>query len=728
MINKRMPLALIAAATGFCANLAQVSLFRLFMGLFYGTEMHLGIFLAIWLGGISSGGLIGGKRSLQPQHLLNWFIATLAFSVLAIFSAHHFLPNPQGGFLPFLPVVTLMFTSVFPVSFFIGMLLPALLRQSNLSLGVFYSYEAVGSFFAGVFFSFILGGTASPILCLLSLPIVLVSVSLLLAPSKGKFFLLLLLAPAISWFGPGLVEQIELKYWKMANPSQKLIATKETPYQKLQLCSYYEQQSLFANGMLSGSWPMQANSEQLVHSFVTAMREYRQILILGAPPPDVIEEFIKYKDLQLTLVELDPGIIELYGYAETIKQRVKILIDDPRRFLHQTEQKFDGIMIYPVSPVTLSGNRLFTIEAFEAMKNALNQNGVLSLQVSGTENYLGSIKEQIILSTWQGLGSIFPFRSAMPGNTITFFACRSDGVLPDGVKTYMKRFRERKIPTTTFMALSFFNILQPFRVNELDKWLNRDIIARPNTDSHPESFTQQLELWNIYSGTSANSIFAKLQQINLRQILLFVIILAFLFWLTSLFLPRRASVSAITTVGVAISGATGILCEIILILLYQNSYGAAYQMTAFFFGIYMLGLASGAWLFGIRQSAQDSFTSLKLVKVLQILFTLAGIAFIKSTFVHGATGTGIAIFTIAFLDGIEFPVADRILRNLGKTSANSAGMLLFADNAGALLTGLGSGLWLLPTIGMRGSFILLATLLILNLALLLVIARNYQSE
>lgn len=728
MTSKRITLAIIAAVTGFCANLAQVSLFRLFMGLFYGTEMHLGIFLAIWLGGISMGGLIGGRWSPQPRHLLNWFVAVLSFSVLAIFSAHKFLPDPQGGFLSFYPVVTLMFTSVFPVSCLIGMLLPALLSKSKLSLGVFYSYEAIGSFFAGVFFSFILGGTASPVLCLLSLPIFLLSTSLLASPGRGKFFILLLLAPAIAWFGPKLVEQIERNYWKMANPSQKLIATKETPYQKLQLCSYYEQKSLFANGMLSGSWPMQANSEQLVHSFVTALRDYEQILVLGAPPPDVIEEFIKYQDLNLSLVELDPGIVELYDYSDAIKKRIKIIIDDPRRFVHETKQKFDGIMIYPVSPVTLSGNRLFTIEAFTAMKNALKPQGVLSLQVSGTENYLGSIKEQIILSTWQGLGRIFPYRSAMPGNTITFFACQRDEVLPDGVKTYMKRFRERKIPTTTFMALSFFNILQPFRVQELDKWLNRSIVAHPNTDSHPESFTQQLELWNIYSGTLANSIFASLQQISLRQMLLAGVIAAAIFLLASFFLTRITAISTITTAGVAISGATGILCEIILILLYQNSYGAAYQMTAFFFGIYMLGLASGAWLFGIRQSDQHSFTSLKLVKLLQILFTVVGIVFIQNQFVHGIAGTGTAIFIIAFLDGIEFPLADRILRSLGRTSANSAGMLLFADNAGALFTGLGSGLWLLPTIGMRGCFILLAVLLSLNLLVLMVITRDYQSE
>lgn len=720
-------LTLVALATGFCANLAQVSLFRFFMGTFYGTEMHLGVFLALWLAGISLGGYYGGRRTPHPTNLIYWFLFTTATSTLIIFFGHAYLPDPKGGFLPFLPVIIFMTSSVFPVSFFIGMLLPALMEKSERSLGIFYSYEAIGSFFAGIFFSFILGGVASPILCLISLPIIFFSILILLEPSKLKAFILIaLLVPGVTFYGPELLDQVEINYWKKSNPSQTLEKTVETPYQKLQLCSYHEQKSLFANGMFAGSWPMLASSEQLVHSFVTTMKNYDEILLIGAPPPDVIKEFLKYENLKLSLIELDEKIIELYGYSPEILQKVEFLINDPRRFLNETERKFNGIMIFPVSPVTLAGNRLFTIEAFSAMKRCLNPEGVLSLQVSGTENYLGSIKEQIILSTWQGLGRVFSQRSALPGSTITFFACQSENVLPQGVKEYMLRFKKRKIQTLTFLPVSFFNILQPFRVKELDQWLNRPIEARPNTDSHPESFAQQLELWNIYSGSSGNSLMQWLQQLKLREILLAISVAALIFMFICLLLKPAGAITSTLTLGVAISGATGLLSEIILILVYQNSYGAAYQMTAFFFGVYMLGLASGAWIFGRQKQNRLAFTRLKWVKLLQIIFVLAGIAFIESSLLHGAITIAAAIFLIAFLDGIEFPVADSILRNCGSSSARSAGLLLFADNLGALAAGLGSGLWLLPAIGMQGCFILLLGLLSANLLILLLMASRQK--
>lgn len=716
---------IVAALLGFSANLAQVSLFRFFMGLFYGTEMHLGIFLSIWLFGISSGGYVGGRKAPGLQTLSLMILCSIFLSAAAIYFGHSFLPDPKGGFLSFQPVIIFMAAAVIPVSFLIGMLLPALLKKSDRSLGIFYGYEAFGSFFAGVFFSFWLGGTARPVLCLISLPIPILTAGILLSPGlKKAAAMVLLVVPLIFTQGEKLAENIENSYWKVANPSQTLVATRETPYQKLQLCSYHEQKSLFSNGMFSGSWPLTDSSEQLVHCFMTALERHDQVLIVGAPPPDVIAEFLKYAPMRLTVIELDQGVIDFYDYPDEQKQKIDFTIEDPRKFFNSSNLQFDGIMIFPVSPVTLAGNRLFTSEAFIAMRERLNQRGVLSLQVSGSENYLGSIKEQIILSTWQTLKAIFPFTSALPGTNITFFASRAEDVVPVDVKGFMNRFRERRIQTATFLPMSFFNILQPFRVKELEEWLARPLKARPNTDLHPESFSQQLELWNVYSGASLNRLMEFLQKFSLRHFLIFIIIVLIVFLFLSKMMNAGKTASLTVAGGVAISGATGLLCEIILILLYQNRYGAAYQMTAFFFGIYMLGLAGGAWLFGHRQSRRPAFSRLKRVKALQIVFTLAGVILLQSASWHNAYTIAAAIFIIAFLDGIEFPVADRILRDLGNSSSYSAGLLLFADNAGALLAGLSSGLWLLPTLGMQGCFVLLATMLAANQIALFLLKKN----
>jgi spermidine synthase len=725
--DSAISLAVIAAIVGFAANLAQVSLFRFFMGWFYGTEMHLGIFLAIWLLGISLGGIVSGHKSFSPTFILNLILITTIFAFAALFCGHSLLPDPEGGFLPFQPVIIFMLACVFPVSFIVGMLLPVMINQRNESLGIYYSYEAIGGFCGGIFFSVLLGGTANSILCLLSLPVIILTALIIYKPGIIKAAVLLfLLVPLTHFQGPKLAKTIEKNYWQLINPTLKLEKNCETPYQKLQLASYYEQKSLYSNGMFSCSWPVTEAAEETVHSFVSALKNYDRILVIGAPPPDVVDEFLKYPGLSLSIVELDQTLIELFSYTKETTRKINIYNQDPRSFLNETQHKFDGIMIYPVSPVTLSGNRLFTIEALKSASNCLKPEGVLSLRVSGSENYLGSIKEQILLSTWQSLGSIFKDRFAFPGPTVTFFASQNQNVIPKDIKGYMNRFKERKIKTMTFYPMSFFNLLQPFRVKELTSWFNRPVEVKLNTDEHPASFIQQLRLWNIYSGASLNEVINWLQQINFKHLFAVLLIGTLIFaGILSLVKPATALSTSIG-LGVSISGATGLLSEIILILLYQNSHGAAYLMSALFFGVYMLGLASGAWLFGHLEQTGAAFTRLKLVKFMQIVFTLLSVLFVDMTGFHSAASIAVAIFVIAFLDGIEFPVADSILKALGKRPSTSAGMLLFADNSGALVAGLLSGLWLLPAIGFKGSFYLLGTMLTANLAVLLIISKKQK--
>ncbi len=717
-------LAIISTIAGFIANLAQVSLFRFFMGHFYGTEIHLGLFLSIWLLGIAIGGYVGGKVSIKPLLLLKLMAILPLLLISAIYLAAALLPNPGGQFISFAATALFMLLTITPGAVLLGMFIPAMIRVTGQSIGYFYSLEALGGFIGGIFFSLIIGGRADSIICLLSLPIpALAGILIESRHRRIPALLLFLAAPGVFLSAPEISSRIEQAYWqKMHGEERKLESTVETPYQKLQLSSYWEQKSLFSNGMLTDSWPLAESTESRVHTFVSALINYRQILVLGAPAPDIVDEFLKYEGLRLTVVESDSDLVALLNYSPEQLARVELVNSDPRFYLNQSEKKFDGIMLNAISPVTLAGNRLFTSEAFRAAKLMLEPEGVISLQVQGAENYLDQTLGRLIISTWQALRLEFAHCMAMPGGVITFFASQSDQVLPKGPPDFAERFARRKISTSTFFPMSFHNLLMPHRVKELEEWLKREIEVELNTDARPVSFMQQIELWNIYSGTTLDTWLPYLQQIPFWQILATFLAIASVFMLMPAFISPPAAVKTVIAGGVAISGATGILSEIILILLYQNRYGAAYQMTALFFGIYMMGLASGAMLFGKVQLHRTAITRLKLVKLLQILFAAFCIYFVSMTQQHFAALIGLMIFLIAFLDGIEFPVADSILRSSGRQAADSAGLLISADNGGALITGALSGLWLLPAIGMSNCFLLLCTALTLNLVALLIFA------
>lgn len=722
-------LAAISAIAGFSANLTQVALFRFFMGQFYGTEIHLGLFLSVWLLGIALGGYIGGKIKIQPATLVKMLAVLPLLLVGFIYFAAGLLPSPDGKFISFAPAALFMLFTVTPAAILSGLFIPALIRLTRQSIGYFYSLEAIGGFIGGVFFSLLIGGNANSVICLLSLSIPALTGVLIQARNKALPALLLLaVAPAVFVLAPLIADKIELAYWqKMHGTTRKLETTVETPYQKLQLSSYWEQKSLFSNGMLSDSWPIAESAESRVHTFVSALKNFRRILVIGAPTPDLVAEFVKYADLKLTIVENDADLVALFAYPQK-HDRIEVINSDPRFYLNQSSEKYDGIMFYSVSPVTLAGNRLFTLESFRAARERLNPEGVISLQVQGSENYLDVTLGRIIISTWQALKHEFAHCLAIPGGVITFFASNSEQALPSAAREFSDRLAIRQIVTTTFFPMSFYNQLMPHRVKELDEWLKRDIDVRLNTDAHPVSFIQQIELWNIYSGTTLGTWLHFLRQLPFARLLVGFLTIGFLVMLLPAFFNSSMAIKSVIGGGVAISGATGILSEIILILLYQNRYGAAYQMTALFFGLYMMGLASGAMTFGRIQMRNTAIYRLKIVKLLQILFVVFCIFFVEMTQLHSAAVIGLMVFTIAFLDGIEFPVSDSILRSAGRQAADSAGLLIFADNSGALVTGALSGLWLLPAIGMIGCFALLCSALVLNLIGLLLFAHRLPEE
>lgn len=716
-----------ALLTGFFANLQQVSLFRYFIGNFYGTEIHLGLFLGIWLAGTAAGGFSGGRLKLNPLALSLATVFLPIVTIATLTGGINSLPVVSGSFLAYGPVIKLMFLTVFPAAALTGMMIPTMVRVSRQSIGFFYSLESVGAFAGGIMFSILIGGITDPIFCLLILPLpMMASVFILTDRKKTAAVLTLIIAPTAFYLAPQLSSSLEKKLWNRLNQTQKLEKTVESPYQKLQLCSYHELNSIYSNGMFADSWPMAENAENRAHTFMSALKNTGDILIIGAPTVDLLIEFLKYPQTRLTIVEIDEMLIQLLNYPPEILKRVSLETVDPRFFLNSSQKQFDGIFVNQISPVTMAGNRMFTVEAFRSASLRLKSEGVFAIQVTGSENYLGATTEKLILSIWNTFKSVFNYNSALPGSSLTFLGSNSPNSIPSSAREFSSRFSARKILTATFQPMSFYNILMPFRVEELNKWLARKFEGPLNLDVHPGSFLQQLELWNIYSGSGQQGLSRVIEKASAINPWVFFLLLSAAAIFIPMVMSDRKGAALLISCGVGVSGATGLLAEIILILVYQNRFGAAYQMTAFFFAVYMLGLAAGSVTNGYIQNREIATKRIFQVKLLQILFTAFCIYFVDSSALHSGLSISLMIFLIALIDGIEFPVADSILRNLGIDAHNSAGLLLFSDNAGALFSGFLSGLILLPALGMKGSFYLLLIFLTANLVSLLFFRKRLQ--
>jgi spermidine synthase len=95
-------------------------------------------------------------------------------------------------------------------------------------------------------------------------------------------------------------------------------------------------------------------------------------------------------DADTTAVELIPSVPKAFGYyhadaAEVLKNpKGHIVIDDGRRFLNRTHEKYDVIAIDPPPPLAAAGSSLlYSTEFYDAIKQHLNPNGIVQVWLPG---------------------------------------------------------------------------------------------------------------------------------------------------------------------------------------------------------------------------------------------------------------------------------------------------------------------------------------------------------
>ena len=95
-------------------------------------------------------------------------------------------------------------------------------------------------------------------------------------------------------------------------------------------------------------------------------------------------------NIETTAVELVPGVKEAFGFyhadaPQVLKNpRGQIIIDDGRRFLMRTKQKFDVIVIDPPPPIEAAGSSLlYSKEFYELAKQHLKPGGILQAWLPG---------------------------------------------------------------------------------------------------------------------------------------------------------------------------------------------------------------------------------------------------------------------------------------------------------------------------------------------------------
>ena len=152
--------------------------------------------------------------------------------------------------------------------------------------------------------------------------------------------------------------------------------------------------------------------EALVHPAMISHPEPREVLILGGGEGATLREVLKHKTVKkVIMVDIDKKMIEiarkyLYEWHQGAfdDNRVNVVIEDGRRFLGESQSKYDIIIVDLTDPLKDSSSMyLYTKEFYELIYNALKDDGIFVTQ--STQIALSVDVYAVIHST---ISSVFP--------------------------------------------------------------------------------------------------------------------------------------------------------------------------------------------------------------------------------------------------------------------------------------------------------------------------------
>jgi spermidine synthase len=757
---------------GFTAAVAQIVLLRELMVVFYGNEISIGLMLGSWLFWTAAGSSLAGRlaaRARQPRRLMAGIqvliAAILPGTVLAVRAAKGLLQTVPGEILGPGAMLLTSFSALGPLCILSGGLFTAgskvyaatyattpreHSRDGHRSLtvaarieatGSVYLWEAVGASGGGVVAGLLLIRYLSSleIAWLLAVLNLMTASGLAIAARPLRYAAmggLLGMAAMLAFFGwPQNLETSSQKhFWR----GQHLVATRNSLYGSLAVVGTEGSRSVYENGVVLFNVPDPADAEEAVHYALLEHPSPRSLLLIGGGLNGSIAQALRHPTLErVDYVELDPAILDLEReyfpnewLALRTDPRVHVHVTDGRLFLKTTQDAFDVVIVNLPEPQNAQLNRFYTVEFFREVSRKLTPTGLLSFQLRSSEDYISADLAQFLRSINKSLRAVFPEVTAIPGETVHFFAARQAGTLASGAGELLARLHARNLQTSYVSEYFIPFRMTPDRMSDLDAQIRPDPLGTPatpiNRDFAPVAYYFDVALWAGEFNQGYRRLFRTMAGVNFGSVVAVfgVVLVVGGRFLTRASRPtgKRVRMSADTArrsacataqlaagFSTAAMGFTMIGLEMLLLLAFQAVYGYVYQQLAVVIAAFMAGMALGSWL-GMRRAAQGGMRVLAITQVLAAAAPLVLLGLFEA--IGRANGTlGLVASQIAFpalalvsgmLGGYQFPVASRIFFGGPQTrtlAAQRPGTLYALDLAGSCLGAVLFSAWLVPVFG-----------------------------
>jgi spermidine synthase len=697
-MSHRTACGIVLVGLGWASLQTQVGLLRELLVAASGSELALFLGLAFWMTGTAVGALLYRPSPIGSRlpEMTSIRLGLASFALLAPLAAVllRFLrvlaAEPAGALLP-LGLMTLGAVAALALPGLLSGWLFArtasLAAAEGLPLGTAYGIESLGGLVGGLL------ATVLPAVWFGNLSVILAGgaiagLAAVGAADKGLCArwlpvpLLLLGALPFS-------HRIDVRLSRAYLPF--LLEVRDTPYGRVAVTSHLGQFAVFADGALA--FESQGTSvEESAHAAALMVEHPDRILLLGGVAEGFLPEFLKHHPAQIDCVELDRHGLEISLQAAPPGVRgalcsplVRLMHEDPRRFLAASNTPYDLIFSALSDPRTSASSRMWTREAFEACRTCLCPGGVLAMRLHAPENLWTALDIQRGASLLRTFREVFPYVLILPGGETLLLASGSplsrDPALP------LARWRSRAIDAQVVSEASLTWRLRDPRGPELEAKL-AGATAPSNTDTHSICHPLTLALWlsRFAPRTASRPLLPTWGTVVWAGAAVSLLVGVGL-------LRARTTEKGRALALAALSGAGGMLLQASLLLAFQAWHGVLYQDLGLLLTLFMGGMAAGASL--LKLPPRTLLIALMLTSIVSF-FAVSHPSRLSWPF------AGLFLFLSGAGGGALFGAAGRI-------DPSGSGHLYAADLAGGCLSALLAAL-VLPLIGIQAGPILLLLL------------------
>ncbi|MFH0862182.1 MAG: hypothetical protein V1875_04050 [Candidatus Altiarchaeota archaeon] len=564
---------LLACGTlGFASIVLQLALLREFLCLYNGNELTIGVVLGFWLLFTAIGCHIASCFEGDREKQFGWSLGLSAIlSPLSVYLARtasaYFLVSGQSGGPHQLALAVASALAFFCMlnGAQITFASTLLARRGVGGTGFAYAADSLGSAFGGAVYTFFLVGLDPYRISYIAAFTLLFTMALVHRPLRPVAILLAAL------FAASMYIDVQSATFSSLYPGQGVLEQGYTRYGSIVVTRTGNQVNFYVNGLPASLQNDVRGAEETVHFALAQRQDARDILIIGGGMSGSVREALKYPAERIDVVEMDAEAFSLagkYGLTEGLDDpRVNLIFSDGRSYVKSTHMRYDAVIVDMPPPLNAQLNRFYTRDFLTEASRIMNAGGVLSLKLPGGADYMSTEEKSLNAGIYRTLKTAFTEVVAFPAGSNVYVGSQSTMTYDVG-----RPIENEGIKTEYVNEEHLRGTITGERISHLMGAVSSG--GGVNTDMKPIAYGEYLNYWYGQYGMKAGA----------RYVAAALIAIFFLYWMR--LTPVKSNLFA--------AGFTGMALEIVVMLIFQSSYGYVYDQLGVIVAAYMLGLFAGA--------------------------------------------------------------------------------------------------------------------------------------